>query len=75
MCVFEQIYAFKQQLMYKNLIFKCVNVIKCCSTNIILCVCVCVCVHSVAQSVQLFATPWAVARQPPLSMEFSRQEY
>ena len=25
--------------------------------------------------VGLFATPWTVARQPPLSMEFSRQEY
>ena len=25
--------------------------------------------------VRLFATPWAVARQAPLSMEFSRQEY
>ena len=25
--------------------------------------------------VWLFATPWAVARQAPLSMEFSRQEY
>ena len=25
--------------------------------------------------VQLFATPWAVARQAPLSMEFSREEY
>ena len=24
--------------------------------------------------VQLFVTPWAVARQAPLSMEFSRQE-
>ena len=24
--------------------------------------------------VQLFATPWAVAHQAPLSMEFSRQE-
>ena len=23
----------------------------------------------------LFATPWTVARQAPLSMEFSRQEY
>ena len=30
-------------------------------------VCVCVCV-------QLFATPWTIARQAPLSMEFSRQE-
>ena len=25
--------------------------------------------------VQLFATPWTIARQAPLSMEFSRQEY
>ena len=25
--------------------------------------------------VQLFATPWPVASQAPLSMEFSRQEY
>ena len=24
--------------------------------------------------VQLFVTPWSVARQPPLPMEFSRQE-
>ena len=26
-------------------------------------------------SVRLFATPWTVARQAPLSTEFSRQEY
>ena len=38
-----------------------------------LCVCVCVC-ESVSH-VRLFATPWTVARQAPLSMEFSRQEY
>ena len=25
--------------------------------------------------VQLLATPWAVAHQAPLSMDFSRQEY
>ena len=25
--------------------------------------------------VQLFATPWTVAHQAPLTMEFSRQEY
>ena len=25
--------------------------------------------------VQLFATPWAVAHQAPLSLEFSKQEY
>ena len=34
--------------------------------------CVCVCVLS---CVQLFATPWTVACQAPLSMGFSRQEY
>ena len=36
--------------------------------------CVCVCVL-VAQYVQLSATPWAVTRQTPLSLEFSRQVY
>ena len=29
----------------------------------------------VAQSCRLYATPWTVARQAPLSMGFSRQEY
>ena len=27
------------------------------------------------RSVQLFATPWTLARQAPLPMEFPRQEY
>ena len=36
------------------------------------CVCVCVCAHSVMSN---SATPWTVACQAPLSMEFSRQEY
>ena len=47
-----------------------------------LCVCVCVCVcvcaraHAcVLSQVRLFATPWTVAHQAPLSMGFSRQEY
>ena len=35
---------------------------------------VCVCVL-VAQSCSTLATPWTVAHQSPLSMEFSRQEY
>ena len=38
------------------------------------CVCVCVCVKSLSR-VRLFATPWTVARQAPLSMGFSRPEY
>jgi len=38
------------------------------------CVCVCVCVLALSQ-VRLFATPWTVARQAPLSMGFPRQEY
>ena len=33
-------------------------------------------VHAQSHSrVQLFVTPWNIARQAPLSMEFSRQEY
>ena len=35
----------------------------------------CVCVCESLSCVQLFATPWTVAHQAPLSMEFSRQEY
>ena len=35
----------------------------------------CVCVCELLNHVQLFATPWTVACQVPLSMEFSRQEY
>ena len=38
------------------------------------CVCVCVCVY-VLSRVRLFATPWTIALQASLSMEFSRQEY
>ena len=34
----------------------------------------CMCVKSLSR-VQLFATPWTVACQAPLSMGFSRQEY
>ena len=37
-----------------------------------MCVNVCVCTLS---HVQIFAAPWTVAHQAPLSMEFSRQEY
>ena len=32
-------------------------------------------IHMYVQSCQLFMTLWTVARQFPLSMEFSRQEY
>ena len=40
------------------------------------CVCVCACTRKHALShVWLFATPWTVARQALLSMEFSRQKY
>ena len=35
---------------------------------------VCVCAQSLSH-VQLFVTPWTVAHQTPLFMEFSRQEY
>ena len=41
------------------------------------CVCLCVRMHACysLSRVQLFTTPRTVARQAPLSMEFSRQEY
>ena len=35
----------------------------------------CVCVCLLLSHVQLFATPWTVAHQTPLSIDFSRQEY
>ena len=39
----------------------------------IVCVCVCVCV--LLSYVQFFSTPWTIAHQALLSMEFSRPEY
>ena len=33
------------------------------------------CVSNSLTPVQLFATPWTVARQAPLSMEFSSQQF
>ena len=49
------------------------------SFPVCVCVCVCVCARArasiVLSCVQLFAIPWTVARQAPLSMEFSKQEY
>ena len=35
----------------------------------------CMLSHLVLNYVRLFATPWTIARQAPLSMRFSRQEY
>ena len=47
-----------------------------CAVYSCVCVCVCVCAHAQLLShVQLFATPWTVDHQVPLSKEFSRQEY
>ena len=43
-----------------------------------MCVCVCVCVwvrKTERERERLFATPWTVAHQAPLFMEFYRQEY
>ena len=42
--------------------------------DVCVCVCVCVCVKSLSH-VWLFVTPWTVAHQAPLPVEFSRQEY
>ena len=58
--------------------FKCLEgqlAILCLRVCVCVYVCVCVCVCVLLSSVQLFATPWTIARQAPLSMGFSRQEY
>ena len=47
-----------------------------CIVDICMCVCVCARVRTCALSyVQVFAIPWTVDRQIPLSMGFPRQEY
>ena len=46
----------------------------CLLTGNTLCVCVCVCAQLLSR-VRLFAIPWTVASQAPLSLGFSRQEY
>ena len=43
------------------------------SASVCVCVCVCVCISCSAKSNSV--TPWTIARQAPLSMEFSSQEY
>ena len=46
--------------------------------SVCVCMCVCVCVYvfvCMLSCVWLFATPWTIAHQAPLTMEFSRQEY
>ena len=54
----------------------CVCMCVCVCVRICACACVCVCVRTQTFSrAQLFASPWTVARQAPLSLEFSRQEY
>ena len=48
--------------------------------NIYICVCVCMCMYAfvcaqLLRNVQLFAIPYTVACQAPLSMGFVRQKY
>ena len=43
--------------------------------EVCVCVTVCVCACARTQSCQTLVTPGTVARQAPLSMRFSRQEY
>ena len=62
----------KEGLTQKHLLqFKIAILIPFC----LLCALFCTCVLSRFSHVQLFATPWTVAHQAPLSMVFSRQEY
>ena len=45
------------------------------TSPLVLCSCCAVCYALLLSCVWLFVTPWTVARQAPLSMGFSRQEY
>ena len=54
--------------------FSCIRIFPTISI-VTVCVCVCVCVCVLFSHVWLFATPWTVACQAPMSMEFSKQEY
>ena len=56
-------------------LFTCIFISALKSENNHVCVCVCVCVCESLSRVLLFMTPWTVAHQVPLFMEFSRQEY
>ena len=63
----------KNSLYFKQYLFR----IFASYVSLVMCVCVCVCVCACAcalNHVQLFATPWIIAGQTSLSMEFSRQE-
>ena len=58
----------------------CVCVCACAHVSVCVCVCECVCVRvcvcaCALRCAQLSATPWTLACQAPLSVEFSRQEY
>ena len=79
------LFVYKYVYIFKNINSQYICVCKC------VCVCVCVCVficgnkhesevkelvkELVTQSCPTFVTPWTVACQVPLSIEFSRQEY
>ena len=50
----------------------------CLCVCVCVCVCTCACVHRhthMLSCVWLFETPWTVAHQAPLCLEFSKQEY
>ena len=60
----------------RNQLFSCFSFVLMCEFKFLshtfpLCVCVCISCSVVSDSV----TPWTVAHQAPLSVEFSRQEY
>ena len=46
------------------------------TTFVCVCVCVCACARArMLSHVQIFVTLWTVARQAPMSVEFSRHKY
>ena len=61
-----------RRLLYQLYLPACLIII---ATFLILRIDICTCMLSCFSHVQLFATPWTVAHQAPLSMGFPRQEY
>ena len=71
MCVY--VHQMSSQILCPLYMCMCVYIYNIYAYMCLLCACMCMLSHFI--HVQLFATPWTVACQAPISMEFSRQEY
>ena len=77
-CVYICMYIHMQVCVYIYIckyvyIYACIYICVC--VYIYVCMCIFVVVTQLLSHVQLFTTPWTIAHQVPLSMEFYRKEY